>query len=74
MENLSCFPSTKTIVYSFQSGLRFLLRNVREFGGKEEDSRRPTNTKLLEHNLVKNFEVSIVYINTYETLGILDIF
>lgn len=62
MENFSCFPSTKTVVYSFQRGLRFLLRNFREFGGEEEDSRRPTNTKLLEHNLVKNFEVSIVYI------------
>ena len=50
------------VVYSFQHGLRFLLQNFREFRGEVEDSRRPTNTKLLEHNLVKNFEVSIVYI------------
>ena len=38
VENFSCFPSTKTVVYSFQRGLRFLLRNFREFGGEEEDS------------------------------------
>lgn len=52
----------KTVFYSFQYGLHILQKKFREFEDEEEDIQRPTNTNILEHNLVRNFDVSIVYI------------
>ena len=75
VENAQYFPSTKTMVYSFhytrrrQCGLRFVLKNLRDFSGEEEDFRQLANIKLYRQNLGLNFEVNIVYI-----FKILDIF